>query len=145
MYKKFVAFSMRFKPVFALYSVTFLWYLLFADLLVWKKGTLSTAVLWQVTLLSLLLALTQIWLMYANWPASLGVKGRLVLHLLLDYAILLAGFWGFGWLPAVTPLTLALFTGGFLLLYWALFWGWGVYYGNLTLQLNNRLAEYKKH
>jgi len=142
LYFKFAKFGVAFKPILALYVMTFVTFGIIYDLFFSHVGYLTTNVLLQFFLLSGILSLFHFILYGEGNLNNTFNKRRIAIHLVATLVSTLLVVFGFRWMP-FSGINLAIVVGVYLLFYSGLFYGFWLYYYILVNEMNQKLKDIK--
>lgn len=141
---KIVHWGLAFKPMWLMYFAGTVFVVMLWDLVFGHTGRVTTALLWQVCLMTLLFACTHYCCYTEGVLPNISCRKKSVAHVVLNYVIVMGCAVGFQWLSQISPQGLLMITAQFIGVYLLAFLGFSIYYRLQAEQLNEKLREFKK-
>ncbi len=141
--KKFVEITVQFKFVWGLFFTAAL--LLYTTIsMILGNSSMELIVVWQLVAVTLFLTFYHYLFFGELILTSLGMKLRMIIHLITCYITLLLSFYLFNWIKLSSPSDLSIFTVGYIFLYLSCIFSFYIYYKTTGEELNDRLTAYKE-
>jgi hypothetical protein len=141
--RKFVEVTVQFKFVWGLFfTASILLYTAISMAL--GNSYIEFIVIWQVVAMTLMLTLLHYLIFGELILKSLSTKFKIMIHALLSYIALMLSLNTFNWINIKELSSLAVFTGGYIVIYLACMTSFYIYYKATGEELNNRLTAYKE-
>lgn len=142
--KKLLNIALNFKVLMLIYFAGFIFVYLFLDLVWWKTGVLSTTTMWQILGLAIVFSVTQHLVCEQNILRTDSRKKQIAVHFAVNYLLLLALHWLFGWSNGISLTFIISYTVVFIVAFAGIYFGFSIYYREMGNRMNIQLEKYKK-